>query len=62
MKGYAVMQGMGEGDRRQEAVTHPWDPDDILCLLKPFFSKIILISKSAIVIALLTKHVVSALE
>lgn len=43
-------------------MTHPWDPDDILCLLKPFFGKIILISKSTIVIALLTKHVVSALE
>ena len=50
------------GDRRQEAVTHPWDPDDILCLLKPLFNKILLISKRTIVTPLLTEHVVSALE
>ena len=50
------------GDRRQEAATHPRDPDDILCLLKPLFNKILLISKRTIVTPLLTKQVVSALE
>lgn len=32
-------------------MTHLWDPDNILCLLKPLFSKILLISKRTIVTA-----------